>query len=89
MGGIILHRIRGIDYIALTLVILGAINWGLLGFFRFDLVGLFLGGIDSAISRIVYGLIGLSAIYCLTFYAKLDAADSRDYASAEDSNNDV
>lgn len=84
-----MQRIRGLDYVALTFVILGAINWGLLGFFRFDLVGLFFGGIDSAISRIIYGLIGLSAIYCLTFYAKLDAADRRDYATSADDNIDL
>lgn len=47
---------------ALVLIIIGALNWGLIGFFDYNLVdGLF--GADSVLSRIVYGLVGISAIY--------------------------
>lgn len=64
--------IKFLDWIALTLVIIGAINWGLVGFFQFDLIATFFGGMSSWISRIIYGLIGLSGIYTLNLYRKLD-----------------
>lgn len=57
-----------LDIIALTLVIIGAINWGLIGFFQFDLVAFLFGGMDSWISRIIYALVGLAGIYSITFY---------------------
>ena len=51
-----------IDKIALVLIIIGAINWGLIGLFRFDLVATLFGEM-SVISRIVYGLVGLSGLW--------------------------
>lgn len=63
---------KALDYTALTLVVIGAVNWGLIGFFQFDLVAALFGGMSSIMSRIVYGLVGLSGIYCLTLYGKLD-----------------
>ena len=47
----------------LTLVIVGAVNWGLVGLFQFDLVAALFGGQDAALSRIVYGLVGLAGLY--------------------------
>ncbi len=61
-----------LDLTALTLVLIGALNWGLIGFFQFDLVASIFGGMDSTFSRLVYALVGLGAIYCLTLYTKLD-----------------
>ena len=61
---------KGLDYAALAIVIIGAVNWGLIGFFRFDLVA-FLFGNMSWISRIVYALVGLCGLYVLTFFGKL------------------
>ncbi|WP_349408347.1 DUF378 domain-containing protein [Pseudalkalibacillus sp. SCS-8] len=55
---------------ALVLVIIGAINWGLIGFFQFDLVAAIFGGQDAALARLVYGLVGLSGLYCLTLLFK-------------------
>lgn len=52
--------------IALALVIIGGINWGLIGFFQFDLVATIFGGQDSILSRIIYVIVGLSSLYCLT-----------------------
>ena len=49
---------------AYVLVIIGALNWGLVGFFGFDLVAAILGEM-SLLTRIVYGLVGISAIICL------------------------
>jgi len=52
--------------IALGLVIIGAINWGLIGFFQFDLVATLFGGQEAGLARIVYALVGLSGLFCLT-----------------------
>ena len=52
---------KALDYTLLTLVIIGAVNWGLIGFFQFDLVAFIFGNM-SWISRIVYALVGLSGL---------------------------
>lgn len=51
-----------IDKIALVLIIIGAINWGLIGFFKFDLVATIFGEM-SVLSRIVYALVGISGLW--------------------------
>lgn len=56
--------------IALALVIIGAINWGLIGLFQFDLVASIFGGQDAILSRIVYILVGLSGLYCISLLFK-------------------
>ena len=56
---------KTLSRVALVLVIIGAINWGLIGFFQFDLVAALFGGQDSALSRIIYSLVGLSGLACL------------------------
>ncbi|GGI15861.1 MULTISPECIES: DUF378 domain-containing protein [Gottfriedia] len=48
--------------IALIFTIIGAINWGLIGFFQFDLVAAIFGGADSAFARIIYGIVGISGL---------------------------
>ena len=65
-------RSRPLDWTALTLVIIGAINWGLIGLFRFDLIATLFGGMESAISRVIYVIIGLAGLYCLSLYMKMD-----------------
>lgn len=55
--------------IALALVIIGAVNWGLIGFFQYDLVAAIFGGQDAVVSRIIYALVGLSGLYCLRLFA--------------------
>ena len=57
---------RLIQRIALALVIIGAINWGLIGLFRFDLVAAIFGGQTAGLSRVVYTLVGLSGLISLT-----------------------
>ncbi len=52
-----------IDKIALILAIVGGLNWGSIGVFGFDLVAFAFGGSDSAISRVVYTLVGLGAVW--------------------------
>lgn len=61
---------KGLDYTLLTLVIIGAINWGLIGFFRFDLVA-FLFGNMSWLSRIIYALVGISGLYLFSAYGRI------------------
>ena len=62
---------KGLDYTLLTLVIIGAINWGLIGFFNLNLVALLFGSM-SLLSRIIYGLVGLCGLYLLSFYGLVE-----------------
>ncbi len=54
------------DTIALILSIIGSINWGLIGLFQFDLVAWLFGGQSAVFSRIIYGLVGLAGLWCIT-----------------------
>ena len=56
------------DMIALILSVIGCVNWGLVGLFRFDLVAWLFGGAGSLISRIIYTLVGLAGLWCITFF---------------------
>lgn len=59
-----------LDYVLLTLVIIGAINWGLIGFLQFDLVRMLFGDM-SVVSRIIYALVGLSGLYAISYYGRI------------------
>lgn len=61
---------KGLDYTALTLICIGAINWGLVGFFGIDLVA-FLFGSMSVLSRIIYAVIGICGLYAISFCGRL------------------
>lgn len=54
------------DKIALVLLIIGGLNWGLVGIFSFDLVAWLFGGTGALLSRVVYILVALSAVWCIT-----------------------
>ena len=54
------------DTIALILSIIGSINWGLVGIFQFDLVAWLFGGQDAIVSRIVYTVVALAGIWCIS-----------------------
>ena len=60
-----------LQYFALTIAVIGAVNWGLIGFFNLNLVSLLFGSM-SWISRIIYGLVGLGGLYLFTFYGLVD-----------------
>ena len=69
---------KGLDCFALTITIIGAINWGLIGIFRFDLVAFlsfdlvaWLFGNMTWLSRIIYGLVGICGLYLISFYGHL------------------
>lgn len=55
-----------LDKIALILAIIGGLNWGSIGLFRFDLVAALFGGQTSMVSRIIYALVGLAALWCIS-----------------------
>ncbi len=55
-----------LDRISLILVVIGAINWGAIGIFQFDIVAWIFGGQDAIISRIIYTLVALAGIWCIS-----------------------
>jgi len=59
-----MYKLSVIDWIAYILVVIGALNWGLVGFFRFDLVATLFGDM-SILSRGVYALVGLAALWMI------------------------
>lgn len=64
-------RLKPFDWTALTLVIIGAINWGLIGIFQFDLIAAVFGGMDSWISRIIYAIVGIAGLYTISLYGRI------------------
>ena len=54
------------DRVSLLLVIIGAINWGLVALFQFDLVAYLFGGQAALVSRIIYGIVGLAGLWCIS-----------------------
>ena len=66
-----------LNYIALTIAIIGAVNWGLIGILNFDLVA-FIFGEMSWLSRVVYTLVGLSGIYLITFFGQLNSVEEQE-----------
>lgn len=67
-------RSKAMDYTALAIAIIGAVNWGLIGFFNFNLVAALFGS-TSWLSRIIYALVGLCGLYLISFYMKSDGAE--------------
>jgi uncharacterized membrane protein YuzA (DUF378 family) len=65
-----MNRLNAMDWIVMILVIIGGLNWGLVGFFQFDLVEKILGSWPILV-RIVYDLVGLSAVYMIFTSTKL------------------
>lgn len=65
-----MFSVKGLDITALVLVIIGAINWGLIGFFQFDLVAAIFGGAAAIISRIIYALVGIAGLYAISFLGR-------------------
>ena len=55
-----------LQYFSLTIAIIGAINWGLIGIFKFDLVAWIFGGQTAVVSRIIYTIVGLAGLWCIS-----------------------
>ena len=64
-----------IDRIALILTIIGGLNWGSIGLFRFDIVAAIFGGQTATLSRVIYTLMGLAAIWCISLLFRDHRAD--------------
>lgn len=61
---------RGLDYFVLVIVIIGAVNWGLIGFFGLDLISWLFGSM-TLLSRIIYGLVGICGLYMLSLFGRI------------------
>lgn len=66
-------RLNAIDWIAMVLMIVGSLNWGLVGLFNFDLVAAIFGA-GSALSRIVYVLVGIAGVWGIVMASRLGAS---------------
>lgn len=84
---------KALDMLALALVIIGGLNWLLVGLFEFDLVASIFGGQEALLSKIIYILVGLAALYSLKFFGYItehyaDVPAVRDDARTVDNNRD-
>jgi uncharacterized membrane protein YuzA (DUF378 family) len=73
-----MKRVNGLDYIAQILLIVGGLNWGLIALFDYNFVASLFG--ETVVAQIVYGLVGLSAVYAIYTVSKL--ASPREYRMA-------
>ena len=63
---------KGLDYTILTIIIIGAVNWGLIGFFDFDLVSTLFGQM-SLFTRIIYAIVGIGGLYAISYYGRMNS----------------
>jgi len=61
-------KMSAMDWIAYVLVVIGGLNWGLVGFFNYNLVDSITGGAGSMIGRVIYGIVGLATIYMIGMF---------------------
>lgn len=72
------------DKIALWILLIGGLNWGLVGIFRFDVIAWAFGGSDSVISRILYIIVALAAVWCISlFFRKNELIGNENYRESE------
>lgn len=69
-------NLKIIDRAALSLSIIGALNWGVVGLFRFDCMAFLFGGQTGVISRIIYALVGLAGLWCVTMLFREEPAEA-------------
>lgn len=67
-----------LDKISLALTIIGAVNWGCIGLFQFDIVAWIFGGQDAIFSRIIYTIIALAGIWCISLFFKDTGVTARE-----------
>ena len=66
-------KLNLLDWIAMILVIIGSVNWGLIGLFDFDIVATLFGDMALSLSRIIYSLVGLAGLYNIYLLAKMNS----------------
>ena len=64
------------DKIALVLAIIGGLNWGSIGIFGFDIVAFLFGGQTGAVSRVIYTLVGIAGLWCITLLFREDGTEN-------------
>ena len=74
------RNMKIMDRIALALIIIGALNWGSIGLFSFDIVAWIGGGMGAVFSRIVYTLVSLAGLWCISLLFRPDALDVYEYS---------
>jgi len=62
------RRWNGFDKLIVILIIIGAVNWGLIGFFRYDLIAAIFGGQLAALSRLIYAIVGLAGLWAISLF---------------------
>lgn len=62
---------KAFNFIVLLLVVIGAINWGLIGFFQINVISLIFGGNAAIISRVIYALVGLAGLWSISYFGKV------------------
>ena len=72
------------DTLSLILIIIGALNWGLIGLFQFDLVAALFGGMTGVISRVVYTLVGLAGLWGITLLFRRNRDERMDDAGSRE-----
>lgn len=75
--------------LALALVIIGAINWGLIGFFEFDLVASIFGGQTALFSKVIYALVGISGLICIPLLFRTDEEKVEEYGTSRQSSRNL
>ena len=65
---------RFLDYTALTIAVIGALNWGAIGLFGFDLVAFICGGQMAALSRVIYTVVGIAGLWCVSLLFRENVA---------------
>jgi len=70
------NNVKILDKIALILVIIGALNWGAVGLFGFDCVAFLCGGQMAVLSRVIYSLVGIAGLWCITLLFREDPSSS-------------
>lgn len=73
-----------IDKIANVLVIIGALNWGAIGIFQFDFVAWLFGGQAAVISRIIYSLVAIAGVWCISFLFRENSILATDHGESVD-----
>ena len=66
-----------LDKIALALSVIGGLNWGLIGLFNYDLVAFISGGSGTWMARIIYAIVGLAALWCVTMLFRTEETRTR------------
>ena len=69
-----MFKLKILNVISLALVIIGAINWGLIGILKFDLVSMIFGDM-SALTRIIFALVGIAGLYAIAFFNRVSNAE--------------